>query len=212
MSPSASVKPDGVAVTVSFVLGAIALEGVIATVPATGGELAAVTETSKKSLLVWPPVNEKPPVTRCIPVPTAVGVYVREQLAVVLFPEVVQVADGVKAPDPLLLNVTTRPDAGWPLEPFPIVPVHVVPTPVVTDAGEQITSIVWLAATYGPTKGPPQPTGSAPAGRDRVRRRIGERAVEVQAAVAGLLARADRLGVLRQPRHDHAVRRARRPP
>jgi hypothetical protein len=76
----------------------------------------------------------------CVPEPTAVGMYVTEQLAVILAPVSVQLAEGAKLPTPFVDQVTV-PEGVFGGLLRVTVAVHVALAPRVTGV-EQVTVVV----------------------------------------------------------------------
>ena len=83
----------------------------------------------------------------------------------------------------------------WEVTPVPVpphetgaltVPVLGVIFTVPVPAPAKVRTQLRAAVTYGPTNGPPPPTGAAPRGLDRVVRGVRDARGEVEAAVAGL--------------------------
>ena len=78
----------------------------------------------------------------CVPVPTAVGVYVTEHVAELPLPESVQLPPEPKVPAPLEVKLTVPVGVVAPVPPVSVtVAVHVVAAPIVTVAGEQLTEV-----------------------------------------------------------------------
>ena len=79
----------------------------------------------------------------CVPVPTAEGVYVTEQLAELPLPASVHVPLALKVPVPLDVKLTVP--VGVVFVPVPVsvtVAVHVVDWPTVMEPGAQLTAVL----------------------------------------------------------------------
>ena len=128
------------------------------TMTVAGEQLSVVDVGRGTTLTVAVPLDgacaPSPPyeaVIWCEPVPTAVGVYVAEHEAVAPLPEREQLAPPLNVPDPLEVKLTVPVGVDEaPVLVSVTVTVQVVLSPTVTDAGEQLTSVVverWFTVT-----------------------------------------------------------------